>query len=97
MRKFLIGLASAAASLALFAGPVLAAPPEVGTSPAAPNAQCGTAAASGAFNFQNKVYGELGTLGNGDSYNSSYFGLAGGSGGGQTGISNSSVCGHRQN
>ncbi len=95
MKKFLIGAAASAVLLGSMATAVLAGPPTVGTSPAAPGAQCGTAAASGAFNFHNEVYGELGTPGNGDSYNSSYFGLAGGSSGGQTGINNSSVCGNR--
>lgn len=93
MKRFLIGAASGALMLGSMATAVLAAPPTVGTSPAAPNAQCDMAAASGAFNFQNEVYGESGTPGGvSDSENSSGFGLDGGSGGGQTGINNSSVC-----
>ncbi len=70
-----------------FAIPVFAATP---TNPglygtAAPNAQCGTAAGSGAFNAQNSVYGP----------NSRIFGQSGGAGGGQVGINNSTVCGRR--
>lgn len=57
------------------------------------SAQCGSGASSGAFNFQNKVYGVT-SSGNSDNFNSSGFGLDGGSGGGQTGINNSSVCGN---
>lgn len=92
MKKLLVGLASAAAGFVLLASPAFANPPT--TSPANPIAQCGTGAASGAFNFQNSVYGD-GTTGiNG---NSRSFGQAGGSGGGQTGINNSSVCGNRPN
>lgn len=52
---------------------------------ASPNAQCGTAAESGAFNAHNSIYGP----------NSRLFGLDGGSGGGQAGINNSAVCGNR--
>ena len=52
---------------------------------AASNAQCGTAAGSGAFNAHNSVYGP----------NSSAFGAAGGAGGGLVGKNNSSVCGAR--
>jgi hypothetical protein len=46
-------------------------------------------ATHGAFNKGNLVYGEPSSPGNGDSLNSSSFGLSGGSGGGQTGINNS--------
>ena len=64
----------------------MASPSSPGTSgTAAPNAQCGTAAGSGGFNAHNLIYGP----------NSSAFGTAGGAGGGQAGINNSSVCGAR--
>ena len=98
IKKALITGAISATILAAAALPAFAVPPTVGVSPAAPVAQCDTAADSGAFNFHNEVYGEVGTPGGvSDSSNSSYFGLAGGSGGGQTGINNSSVCGNPQN
>lgn len=97
IKKSILGAAASGLMFGSTATAVLAAPPTVGTSPAAPNAQCDTAASSGAFNFQNLVYGEQGTPGQGESFNSSGFGLAGGSGGGQTGINNSSVCGNPQN
>ncbi len=80
-------VAVASATLGLF--PVtlaMASPANPGMAgTAAPNAQCGTSAASGAFNAHNSVYGP----------NSMDFGLDGGSGGGQTGINNSTVCGAR--
>lgn len=97
IKKFLVGATATAVMLGTMALPAFAAPPIVGTSPAAANAQCGTAASSGAFNFQNEVYGAISPLDNNNSLNSSGFGLDGGSGGGQTGINNSSVCGNPQN
>lgn len=85
MKKFLVGTVASGLMLGSMASAVFAASPVVGVSPAAPNAQCETAASSGAFNFQNEVYAP----------NSREFGLAGGSGGGQTGVNNSGVCGNR--
>ncbi len=84
-RRLVMGLGTTGALvLGVMAAPALAAPANPGTyGTAAPTAQCGTAAESGAFNAHNSVYGP----------NSSAFGLAGGAGGGQAGISNSSVCG----
>ena len=68
------------------AGLAMASPTSPGTyGTAAPNAQCGSAAESGAFNAHNVVYGP----------NSKAFGTAGGDGGGQAGINNSAVCGAR--
>ncbi len=52
---------------------------------AAPNAQCGTSAASGSFNARNLVFGP----------NSKAFGQGGGADGVQTGLNNSAVCGQR--
>lgn len=98
-KKILAGAAVSGLMLGSMATAVLAAPP---TNPgtygtAATNAQCDTAASSGAFNYQNTVYGGPGTPGGvSNSNNSSYFGQAGGSGGGQTGLNNSAVCGNRQ-
>ncbi len=89
MRRALI---SAAAVVALavpstaLAGPP-ANPGSYGT--AAPNAQCGTGAASGAFNAHNSVYGP----------NSSAFGQAGGDGipsGGNPGARNAVFLSSRQ-
>ncbi len=94
IKNILAGVGVSVLMLGSMATVVLAAPPTVGTSPAAPNAQCDTHAASGAFNFRNEVYGAPSSLN--DSLNSSEFGLAGGSGGGQTGLNNSGVCGNRQ-
>jgi len=85
MKTRLVALAFAGALAVAAVVPAFAAPPAVGDSPAAPNAQCGTAASSGAFNFHNLVYAP----------NSSAFGQAGGAGGGQTGLNNSAVCGNR--
>jgi hypothetical protein len=98
IKKILVGAAAGGLMLSSMATVVLAAPPDepgrYGT--ASPNAQCGTAASSGAFNFQNEVYGVQSTPGGvSDSWNSSSFGLDGGSGGGQTGINNSTVCGNK--
>lgn len=98
IKKIAIGVSASAIIFGALATAVLAAPP---TNPgtygtAATNAQCGTAASSGAFNFQNEVYGEVSPLDNNNSLNSSGFGLDGGSGGGQTGLNNSAVCGNRQ-
>lgn len=97
MKKLLIGALTAGSLLGLTALPVFAKPIDPGHyGTANPSAQCGTGAASGAFNAHNEIYGEPGTPGGSDSLNSSYFGLTGGSGGGQTGLNNSSVCGNRQ-
>ncbi|PJC54885.1 MAG: hypothetical protein CO028_00050 [Candidatus Levybacteria bacterium CG_4_9_14_0_2_um_filter_35_21] len=85
IKKLAFGVATTAIMLSSFAGIAAAAQPVVGISPAAENAQCGTAASSGAFNFHNEVYGP----------NSSEWGQAGGAGGGQTGLNNSAVCGNR--
>ncbi len=81
-------IALMAAGMGAVAHPVSAdGPTDPGTyGTAAPNAQCDTAASSGAFNARNEVYGP----------NSREFGLAGGSGGGQTGMNNSAVCGNRK-
>ncbi len=92
IKKIIIGLVASVSILCVTTTVVIAAPPTVGFSPANPNAQFGTGASSGAFNFQNLVYGTQGTPGVANSFNSSNFGLSGGSGGGQTGINNSSVC-----
>ncbi len=96
IKKILAGVGVSALMLGSMATAVLATPPtepgRYGT--AAPNAQCGTAASSGAFNYRNEVYGEPSSLNN--SLNSSEFGRSGGSGGGQTGLNNSAVCGNRQ-
>ena len=96
IKKLIVGTAAGAVMLGAMATAVLATPPTApGTyGTAAPNAQCGTAASSGAFNYKNEIYGEPSSLN--DSLNSSEFGLAGGSGGGQTGLNNSAVCGNRQ-
>lgn len=84
-RRLVMGMAATGALVfGLTAAPAVAAPTDPGTyGTAAPNAQCGTAAESGAFNAHNLVYGP----------NSSAFGLSGGAGGGQAGINNSAVCG----
>ncbi len=84
--RLVVGLAATGALVVgLSAAPAFAAPTSPGTyGTAAPNAQCGTAAESGAFNAHNLVYGP----------NSSAFGLSGGAGGGEAGINNSSVCGN---
>lgn len=96
MKKFLVGLAIDVVVLSSMATIALATPPAnpgmYGT--AAPNAQCGTGAMSGAFNAHNTVYGP----------NSSAFGQAGGAPAlhngavgqesGATGYNNSSVCGN---
>lgn len=96
IKKIIISIIATTVIFGTFVTVILAAPPIVGTSPAAPNAQCGTHASSGAFNFYNEVYGKSGTPGGvSNSSNSSYFGQAGGSGGGQTGLNNSAVCGNR--
>lgn len=98
IKKYAIAASAAGLLISLAGVAALAAPPEnpgtYGT--ASPTAQCDTAASSGAFNFQNEVYGESGTPGGvSDSENSSAFGQDGGSGGGQTGLNNSAVCGNR--
>ena len=97
MKRFLILSSTNPLIFGSLAQAVIAAPPEepgrYGT--AAPTAQCDSGASSGAFNYQNEVYGET-PSGNSNNFNSSEFGQAGGSGGGQTGINNSSVCGNRQ-
>lgn len=86
-KKYFVGAISSLVMVGGMAVPTLAAPP---TNPgtygtAALNAQCDTGASSGAFNAHNAIYGP----------NSSEFGQAGGSGGGQTGLNNSAVCGNR--
>ena len=92
IKRLSASMALGAIILGSFTAPALAAPPVVGTSPAAPNAQCGTGAASGAFNFSNQVYGP----------NSREFGKSGGAVGshggavgqedGAAGYLNSHVC-----
>ena len=84
-KMLLVAATFAGGGLFTLSSVVAAAPP---TSPgtygtAAPNAQCGTGAASGAFNARNTVYGP----------NSRAFGQSGGAGGGAAGTSNSAVCG----
>lgn len=87
MKKALIS-AAAVVALAVPSAALASPPDSPGTSgTAAPNAQCGTGASSGAFNAHNDVYGP----------NSRDYGQAGGSGvpsGGTTGANNSAVCGH---
>lgn len=87
-KKYIIGVIASVGIAGTLAVPAFAAmPTNPGTYGTAPlNAQCGTAAKSGAFNAHNDVYGP----------NSREFGQAGGSGGGQTGLNNSAVCGNRQ-
>ena len=80
------GLAGAGALTLSSAAVAVASPVDPGSyGTAAPNAQCGTAAESGAFNAHNAIYGP----------NDRSFGQAGGAGGGQAGLSNSAVCGNR--
>ncbi len=86
IKKFLVGTAAGGLMLGSMATAVLAAPPTESPAKVPDTAQCGSGAASGAFNFQNGVYGP----------NSSEWGQAGGAGGGQTGLNNSAVCGQRQ-
>ena len=85
IKKVVFGAVATALMFGSIAIPAFAAQPAApGTyGTAASIAQCGTSAMSGAFNAHNLVYGP----------NSSVFGQAGGAGGGQTGINNSSVCG----
>lgn len=81
-----VSLASAGAMTVPSVAVAGASPASPGTSgTAAPNAQCGTSAESGAFNAHNALYGP----------NSRAFGQAGGAGGGQVGLNNSAICGNR--
>lgn len=92
IKKIAFTTAATGIMFSSFAGAALAAQPTGAGLNVPDSAQCGSGASSGAFNFQNSVYGEGDTGLNG---NSSGFGQAGGSGGGQTGLNNSAVCGNR--
>lgn len=95
IKKILVGAAVSGLMLSSMATAAFAAQPAGAGLNVPDSAQCGSGASSGAFNFQNLIYGVEGTPGGvSDSLNSSGFGQAGGSGG-QTGLNNSAVCGNR--
>ncbi len=84
MKKLAIGLAMSAVIFGAMAATVLAAP--------APNAQCDTGAASGAFLAGSGNYGWLGALGGTPGYHDAV-----GQDAPATGYNNSHVCGNPQN